>query len=203
MVVRVDRVELSKNILRGMWAFEELLETAPQWRDRVVLVALAYPSREGLADYLAYRAEIEHTAERINATWGSGGWQPILLHVADNPARSLAALRAYDVLLVNPVRDGMNLVTKEGPLVNTVDGVVVLSREAGAFEELHPAVLGINPFDVTDTACALEHALEMGATERATRASALRDLVHARTAAGWLARQLDVAAGIGASTPDR
>ncbi|MGH8988030.1 MAG: alpha,alpha-trehalose-phosphate synthase (UDP-forming), partial [Acidimicrobiales bacterium] len=149
LIVRVDRVEPSKNILRGLWAFDELLETRPHWRGEVTMLALAYPSREGLADYLAYRSEVEHTVERLTERWGTAEWTPVVLGVADDRARSMAALSAYDVLLVNPVRDGMNLVAKEGPLVNRAEGVLVLSREAGAFEELGPAALGVNPFDVS------------------------------------------------------
>ena len=187
LIVRVDRVELSKNILRGCWAFEELLETRPEWRDRVVLLALAYPSREGLAEYLAYRSEVEQTVARINDAWGTDTWTPIVLDVADSRERSVAALQRYDVLLVNPIRDGLNLVAKEGPLVNGRDGVLVLSREAGAWEELHPAAIGINPFDITGTAAALELALTMEPGQRASRAAGLRSLVLARTAADWLA----------------
>ena len=186
LIVRVDRVELSKNILRGLWAFEELLETSPEWRDRVVLLALAYPSREGLADYLAYRSEVEHTVARINDTWGTDTWTPIVLDVEDARARSVAALQRYDVLLVNPIRDGLNLVAKEGPLVNERDGVLVISREAGAWDELHPAAIGINPFDLTDTAGALRLALTMDPARRARHAADLREIVLARTAADWL-----------------
>ena len=193
LIVRVDRVELSKNILRGFWAFEELLETEPRWRGRVVFLALAYPSREGLAEYLAYRTEVEHTVERINEAWGTPDWTPVLLDVADDRNRSVAALRRYDVLLVNPVRDGLNLVAKEGPLVNASDGVVVLSREAGAWEELAPAAVGVNPFDVTGTAEALDLGLGMEADERAARAASLRRIVLDRTAADWLADQLAAA----------
>ncbi|MDA8312399.1 MAG: trehalose-6-phosphate synthase [Actinomycetota bacterium] len=199
LVVRVDRVELSKNILRGLWAFDELLETRPHWRGRVTMLTLAYPSREGLADYLAYRSEVEHTAERLNERWGSGDWVPIVLSVADDRARSMAALSAYDVLLVNPVRDGMNLVAKEGPLVNRTDGVLVLSREAGAWEELQPAALGVNPFDVSETAAALDVALAMSTGERAARARRLRGIVLGQTAADWFAKQLDVTARVQSS----
>jgi trehalose 6-phosphate synthase len=192
-IVRVDRIELSKNILRGLHAFDELLERRPRWRGRVVLVALAYPSREGLADYLAYRSEVEHTVSRINERWATGDWTPILLDLADDRARSVAALRHYDVLLVNPVRDGLNLVAKEGALANRNDGVLVISREAGAWAELHPAALGVNPFDVTATADALDAALAMDAAERARRAGELRRLVAGRTAADWLADLLGAA----------
>ncbi len=193
VVVRVDRVELSKNLLRGLWAFEELLEVHPRWRGEVTMLALAYPSRQGLAEYLAYRAEVEHTVDRINGAWGGGDWTPVVLDVADDLDRSMAALTRYDVLLVNPVRDGLNLVAKEGPLVNTTAGVVVLSREAGAWEELSGAAVGVNPFDVGGTAEALVQALEMDADERARRAGSLRSTVRAQTAADWLHRQLEVA----------
>jgi trehalose 6-phosphate synthase len=203
-VVRVDRMEPSKNIVRGMLAFEELLLAHPEWHDEVVHVAMAYPSRQGLAEYLAYASEVEHTAERINHTLGSSsgsgsrreGWTPIVLLVDDDRERSLAALSTSDVLLVNPVRDGLNLVAKEGPLLNRNDGALVLSREAGAWEELSLAgrgALGVNPFDIAATAEALHRALSMPAAERAERAAALRASVTARTSADWWADQLTAA----------
>ena len=193
LILRVDRVELSKNLLRGFWAYEELIETRPGLRGKAVMLALLYPSRQGLADYLAYRSEVEHVAARINDTWGSPDWTPVVLDVADDRSRSLAALTRYDALLVNPVRDGMNLVAKEGALANTVAGSVVLSREAGAWEELRPAAIGINPFDVSETAAALDLALAMGPHERAERSETLRRIVRGRGAADWLADQLDAA----------
>ncbi len=204
IIVRTDRMEPSKNIVRGMLAFEELLTAHPEWHGQVVHVAFAYPSRQGLAEYLAYAADVEHTAERINhafgaaAASGSGpdGWTPIVLSVEDDRARSLAALTLSDVLLVNPVRDGLNLVAKEGPLLNAADGVLVLSHQAGAWEELALAgggALGVNPFDVAGTADALHAALVMGAPERVGRAAALRTAVRGRTAADWWADQLAAA----------
>jgi len=200
IIARADRMEPSKNIVRGMLAFEELLFTHPEWRGEVVHVAFAYPSRQGLAEYLAYGADVVHTAERINHVFGSGGadgWTPILLSVEDDRARSLAALTLSDVLLINPVRDGLNLVAKEGPLLNAADGVLVLSHEAGAWEELSLAgrgAIGVNPFDVSGTAEALHEALAMEAPERARRARALREAVRARTSVDWWADQLTAAA---------
>ncbi len=202
IIARADRMEPSKNIVRGMLAFEELLETRPEWRGEVVHVAFAYPSRQGLAEYLAYGADVVHTAERINHAFGAGGpggsrgWTPILLSVEDDRARSLAALTLSDVLLINPVRDGLNLVAKEGPLLNTADGVLVLSHEAGAWEELAlggGGALGVNPFDVSGTADALHAALSMAPAERARRAGALRAAVRGRTSADWWADQLAAA----------
>jgi trehalose 6-phosphate synthase len=179
-----------------MLAFEELLRAYPEWRGRVVHVAFAYPSRQGLAEYLAYGADVEHTAERINHAYGSDGWTPIVLSLKDDWARSLAALTLSDVLLVNPVRDGLNLVAKEGPLLNRADGVLVLSHQAGAWEELAlggGGALGVNPFDVAGTADALHAALSMDAPQRAARAAALRAAVRGRTAADWWADQLAAA----------
>jgi trehalose 6-phosphate synthase len=198
IIARTDRMEPSKNIVRGMLAFEELLTARPEWRGRVVHVAFAYPSRQGLAEYLAYAADVEHTAERINHAFGADGWTPILLSVQDDRARSLAALTLSDVLLVNPVRDGLNLVAKEGPLLNTAAGVLVLSHQAGSWEELEldgSGALGVNPFDVAGTADALHDALTMDAPERAARAAALRAAVRGRTSADWWADQLAAAQG--------
>ncbi len=196
LIVRVDRVELSKNIVRGCYAVEELLVRHPEWRGRFVLLALAYASREGLADYLAYRSEIEQTVARVNEAFKDDGWEPIVLDVADDRHRSAAALCEYDVLLVNPVRDGLNLVAKEGPLLNERHGTLVLSREAGAFEELKAEALAVNPFDVTETAEALHRALGMGEAERRRRAEGLRRHVEARPAARWLDDLLEVAGAL-------
>lgn len=190
LVVRVDRMELSKNLVRGFWALDELLEEHPEHRGAVVMLALAYASRQGLPEYLAYRSEVEQVAAVVNERWGTADWQPVLLDIADDPDRSFAALTMADVLLVNPIRDGLNLVAKEGPLVNDRDGVLVLSREAGAWDELHDAALGINPYDITETAAALHQALGMAPGERAERATSLRARVAAHTPRQWLDDQL-------------
>jgi len=193
VIVRVDRMELSKNLLRGFWAFEELLEQEPAHRERVVFVALAYPTRQGLPEYLAYQEEVETTVARINERWGTPGWIPVVLEVEDDYPRSLAALTRYDVLLANPVRDGLNLVAMEGPVINTRNGVLALSREAGAFDRLSTGALEINPFDVTGTATVMARALALGPEERATRADAVRSTVLARRPSDWLDDQLAAA----------
>jgi trehalose 6-phosphate synthase len=193
LVVRVDRIELSKNIVRGFLAFDHLLASRPEWREHVVFLALVYPSREGLADYLAYRNEVASTIERINRRWATPSWTPIVLDDSDDYPRSVAALRAYDALLVNPIKDGMNLVAKEGALVNERDGVVCLSRDAGAWDELGGAAVEVHPYDLLATADALHAALTMGPSERAQRAKSLHDTVAARTPKHWLDEQLAAA----------
>ena len=130
---------------------------------------------------------------RINETWGTPGWTPIVLEVEDDYQRSLAALSRYDVLLVNPVRDGLNLVAKEGPLINTRHGVLALSREAGAFDQLAPAVREINPFDVSGTASELARALGTDDGQKAAWSEQLKTLILARDPADWLNDQLGAA----------
>ena len=195
LIVRVDRIELSKNMLRGFLAFESMLEAHPRWRERVVFVSCAYPSRDGLADYLAYRSEVEALVERINNTWATPSWTPVLLDVSDSFPRSVAALCRYDVLLVNPVRDGLNLVATEGASLNRRNGVLALSREAGVWDQLGDAALGLNPFDVAGTADVLAEALDMGGEERADRARRLRAACGRRTPQDWLNDQLAAAGG--------
>ncbi len=193
LVVRVDRIELSKNLLRGFLAFEDLLATRPEWRERVVFAAFVYPSREGLAEYLAYRQEVEGLVRRINRVWATPTWTPILYDDADDFPASVAGLRRYDVLLVNPVRDGLNLVAKEGPLVNERHGVVVLSRESGVWSELAGAAMGVNPFDVAATSAALHAGLSLDDGRRRAHARAVRTLAEARRPSDWVDDQLRAA----------
>jgi trehalose 6-phosphate synthase len=198
LIVRVDRIELSKNVLRGFWAFDELLERRPDMRGSVVFAAMVYPSRLGLAEYQAYGQEVQALAARLNAKWAQAGWIPIMLHPEDNYPRSVAALRRSDVLLVNPVRDGLNLVAKEGPIVNERDGALVLSRQAGAWDELGQHAIGVNPFDVSGTAEALGKALDLAPAERAERAAGLRKAVLAASPLDWFDDQTANAASTAA-----
>jgi trehalose 6-phosphate synthase len=190
LIVRIDRTELSKNIVRGLAAYRELLITEPQWRGRVVHLAFAYPSRHDLPEYREYTASVQRMAREIVDEFGTADWNPLVLQVNDDYARSLAAYRLADVLLVNPVRDGMNLVAKEGPLLSERACAVVLSREAGAAAELADGALLVNPYDVTATAQALHQALCMNDTERQRRAALLAQASAACPPAEWFAAQL-------------
>lgn len=189
-IVRVDRTELSKNIPRGLLAYRELLATRPEWRGRVVHLASAYPSRQDLEVYRAYTASVSELADAINAEFGTPDWQPVLVSVQDDFTRSLAAYRLADVALVNPVRDGMNLVAKEIPVVSDAGCALVLSREAGAYEELGEDALTVNPYDVTQTAEALHEALSMPAPERAERTKRLATAATALPPREWFLAQL-------------
>ncbi|MFF0224899.1 trehalose-6-phosphate synthase [Streptomyces sp. NPDC004629] len=189
-IVRVDRTELSKNIVRGLLAYRQLLADRPEWRERVVHVAFAYPSRQDLAVYREYTAEVRRVAEEINARYGTPGWTPVLLHVEDDFARSLAAYRLADVALVNPIRDGMNLVAKEVPVVSDQGCALVLSREAGAYEELGEDAITVNPYDIGGTANALHRALTLPDDERAERTKRLAAAATALPPAQWFLDQL-------------
>ncbi|MFP1626294.1 trehalose-6-phosphate synthase [Streptomyces sp. 5K101] len=190
-IVRVDRTELSKNIVRGLLAYEELLETRPEWRERVVHIALAYPSRQDLAVYRDYTAEVSRLSAEINERYGTPGWTPVVVHVKDDFARSLAAYRLADVALVNPIRDGMNLVAKEVPVVSDAGCALVLSREAGAYWDLGEDAITINPYDVTGTAEALHAALTMPAPERAERTKRLSSSATSLPPRRWFLDQLE------------
>jgi trehalose 6-phosphate synthase len=190
VVLRTDRVDPAKNIVRGFLAFDRLLEARPGLRGRVVFVAMVYPSRQGLPEYLAYANEIEQAVDRINDRWATREWTPVILDQRDDFARSVAGMLRYDVLFVNPIKDGLNLVAKEGPLLNRRDGLLCLSREAGAFEELQSAVVPLHPFDLEQMAGALDDALATPMDVRASQARRLRELASERTPASWLEDQV-------------
>ncbi|MFM7225209.1 MAG: trehalose-6-phosphate synthase, partial [Actinomycetota bacterium] len=166
---------------------DRLLEARPGLRGRVVFVAMCSPSRQGIAGYRAYAEAVARAADAVNDRWASGDWLPVVLDVRDDYARSLAGLERYDVLVVNPLRDGLNLVAKEGPAINRRDGVLCLSPGAGAFAELAPAAFPMHPFDIEQSAATLDAALAAPFDERSARATHLRTLATARTPADWLA----------------
>lgn len=195
VIVRVDRTELSKNIIRGLLAYADLLRRYPEWRGKVVHVAFAYPSRDDLASYRAYTEEVRRVAKQIEDEFGTDEWQPLILHVEDDFARSLAAYRLADVALVNPIRDGMNLVAKEIPVIAAADTAgdgcaLVLSREAGAYAELGRDAIVVNPYDVTATADALRDALAMAPAERRARCRRLAAAATATPPSRWFTDQL-------------
>ena len=190
VITRVDRTELSKNIVRGLLAYREFLRTHPEWHDRVVHIAYADPSRLDLPDYREYVADVERVGAEIADEFGTDDWTPLLLDVDGDYPASLAAQRLADVVFVNPVRDGMNLVVKEGALLSEKDAVVVLSREAGAVPELGEHALLVNPFDVSGTAETLHQALIMPAGERARRAASLREASAHGDPQRWFEAQL-------------
>jgi trehalose 6-phosphate synthase len=190
VIVRIDRTELSKNIVRGLEAYRELLRARPEWHGKIVHLAFAYPSRHDLPEYREYTASVQRVGKEIEDEFGTPYWRPLVLAVDDDYARSLAAYRLADVLLVNPLRDGMNLVAKEGPVLAEHGCAVVLSREAGAADEMGRDAILVNPFDVIGTADALHRALLMGDAERAERSARLAAAATALPPQQWLADQL-------------
>ena len=182
LVLRVDRTDPSKNVVRGLRAFGLMLDRHPELRGRVRMLALLDPSRQDIPEYVDYVAAVEREARSLG--------DAVDLRVGDDFARSVAAYKQFDVLLVNAVFDGLNLVSKEGPYVNERDGVLVLSENAGAHEELGEWALSVNPFDVSAQADAIHEALTMSATERRRRAEAIRAHVRAHDVGAWGDTQL-------------
>jgi trehalose 6-phosphate synthase len=191
VIVRVDRLEPSKNILRGFLAYEALLQRQPRLRGRISFLAFLVPSRTSLREYGHYGRMVQNAVDRINARFGSAGWRPVQLFYENDYAQALAGLSIADVVLVNPLVDGMNLVAKEAVVVSERDAVLVLSETAGAFDQMAEGALAVAPADVVGTADALARALAMPADERRRRLAVLRRGVEREDIAWWLRRQLE------------
>jgi trehalose 6-phosphate synthase len=191
LLLRVDRTDLSKNVVRGFLAYGRMLERYPEMRGEVTFLAQLQPSRTDIREYAAYMEAVGRTAEEVNEEYGTGSWRPVELFMEDNFPRSVAAYKTFDVLLVNAVRDGMNLVAKEAAVINEKNGVLVLSENAGAHEELGPWALSVNPFDIEEQARAIDTAIGMGRDERRARLEAIREHVRTHDVGAWLASQLE------------
>jgi trehalose 6-phosphate synthase len=190
-IMRVDRMEPTKNILRGFQAYAQLLHDHPELCGNVNFLAFLVPSRQTIPEYRKYSADVMKVIDEINAQYGQEGWQPIHVFYENDRTRALAAMQYYDVLLVNPIIDGMNLVAKEGPVVNQRNGVLVLSRTAGAFQELGKASIPTSPTSVHETAQALHKALTMPLDERRSRAALAQQTIERHDLNTWLRRQIN------------
>jgi trehalose 6-phosphate synthase len=190
LVLRVDRADLSKNVLRGFTAFDLFLEQHPEFRERVTFVAQLMPSRTDVPEYAEYLERIEAIVAVVNHRHGTPDWMPIQLKLKDDLEEAVAAYKNYDVLLVNAMFDGMNLVAKEGPMVNERHGVSVLSENTGAHEELGEFALSVNPFDIQELADSIHAALTMDPAERERRARGLQEIITSRDPGDWIDEQI-------------
>jgi trehalose 6-phosphate synthase len=188
--MRVDRIEPTKNIVQGFQAYDTLLEQHPELHKKIVFLAFLVPSRESLALYRKYQELTLKTIDEVNEKYGTRDWTPIHAFVQNDRVVALTALQFYDALLVNPVIDGMNLVAKEGPAVNKNDGVLVLSRSSGAFQQLEAAAIPISPADSQETADALYTALMLPAEERKQLSQAAREEVERDDLHVWISQQI-------------
>jgi trehalose 6-phosphate synthase len=195
LILRVDRADLSKNVLRGFGAFDLFLEQHPEFRERVTFIAQMMPSRTDVPEYAEYLERIEAVVAVVNHRHGSPDWMPIQLKLRDDLEEAVAAYKHYDVLMVNAMFDGMNLVAKEGPMVNERAGVSILSENTGAHEELGEYALSVNPFDIQQLADTIHAALTMSVDERERRLEGLRSVVTARNPGDWIDEQLADIAG--------
>lgn len=191
LLLRVDRLEPSKNLIRGFLAYELFLKQHREWRGKVTFLALLNPTRDKLTEYQTYADDCLAEVARINDEIGEPGWQPIVARVQEDFLYAVGAYGAYDALLVNTCFDGMNLVAMEGPLMNTRHGALVLSLNAGAVERIGKYALTLNPFDVQETADAIHAALEMPEDERQRRSRGITRSVLAHTPEAWLWNQLE------------
>ncbi|MCW2997703.1 MAG: hypothetical protein JWN65_1252 [Solirubrobacterales bacterium] len=190
LILRVDRADLSKNVLRGFSAFDLFLDQHPEFRERVTFIAQLMPSRTDVPEYAEYLEKIEALVAVVNHRHGTPDWMPIQLKLRDDLDEAMAAYKNYDVLLVNAMFDGMNLVAKEGPLVNERAGVSILSENTGAHEELGEFAISVNPFDIQELATCIHGALTMVPEERLRRITGLKEIVTARDPGDWIDEQL-------------
>lgn len=190
LVVRVDRTDLSKNILRGFTAFDTFLDRHPEFREDITFFAMLQPSRQDVPEYVEYVERITTLVSRINTKHGNTDWMPIDLRFESNLPLAITAYKHFDVMMVNSIFDGMNLVAKESMLVNERDGVLILSENVGAFEEIGQYSLAVNPFDIEAQADALHQALTMPHAERRARADATRAVINENDIAKWLQTQM-------------
>ena len=189
-ILRVDRADLSKNVLRGFTGFDIFLEQHPEFSERITFTAQLMPSRTDVPEYAEYLERIEALVAVVNHRHGTPDWMPIDLKLRDDLEEAMASYKHYDVMMVNAMFDGMNLVAKEGPLVNERDGVSILGENTGAHEELGEFALSVNPFDVQELADAIYAALTMSGEERARRAAGLKEIVTSRDPGDWIDEQV-------------
>ena len=185
LLARADRMDPMKNVVRGLQAIALLLERDPSLARTFVFVNHLVSTRTTVSGYEDYAKDIRTTASQINSLWADETWSPIILEEGDDYLRAIALLLEYDALLVNPIREGMNLVAQEGPLINRRHGVLLLSTQAGAHDRLRGPAIEVPPLDVSCTASALRRAMLMKQAERKRRAELLHERVLAGAGSHW------------------
>jgi trehalose 6-phosphate synthase len=190
LIIRVDRADLSKNVLRGFTAFDVFLTQHPEFREKVTFIAHLQPSRQDVPEYAEYLERIEALVAVVNHRHGTTDWMPIDLKIYENFYDAVARYKHFDLLMVNSLFDGMNLVAKEAPAVNTRDGVLMLSENTGSHEELIDYVISVNPFDIQEQADAIHRALTMDPEQKRRRAESLREIIFSHSPGDWVDDQL-------------
>jgi trehalose 6-phosphate synthase len=190
LILRVDRSDPSKNLLRGFAAYDRMLQAHPELVGEVQFWAYLQPSRQDVPFYRKYLEDVQFVARELNQRFGKAGWKPVRLELREDINRAVAAYKEFDVLLVNSIYDGMNLVAKEGMMVNEQDGVLILSENTGAHGELGQWALTVNPFDIDQTADVLYQALTMDQRQRRARLTRIRSAIRQNDIARWISSQL-------------
>ncbi|MCE5214996.1 MAG: trehalose-6-phosphate synthase, partial [Methanobacterium sp.] len=190
LIYRTDRADLSKNIIRGFQAYDIFLEKYPEWREKVKFVATLMPSRQDIKIYREYTDKIRDIVKEINEKYSTPNWEPIKYICKGDYDLVIALLKRYDVLLVNPILDGMNIVAKEGSAINENNGVLVLSTGAGCYEELKNGAICINPYDLRQTAESMDMALLMDEKSKSALIKNARSVILKNDLNKWTSSQL-------------
>ena len=190
LIIRVDRADLSKNVLRGFTAFDTFLTQHPEFREEVTFIAHLQPSRQDVPEYAEYLERIEALVAVVNHRHGTTDWMPIDLKIYENFHDAVARYKHFDLLMVNSIFDGMNLVAKEAPAVNTRDGVLMLSENTGSHQELWDFVISVNPFDIQQQADAIYRALTVDPATKREWSEGLKEIIFSRNPGDWIDDQL-------------
>ncbi|MEN4006193.1 MAG: trehalose-6-phosphate synthase [Methanobacteriaceae archaeon] len=189
LIYRTDRADLSKNIIRGFMAYELFLQKHPEFHGKVKFLSTGMPTRQQIKEYCDYKDETFKIIDSINERYSQDGWRPIEQIFKADYNLVTAAFKHYDCLLVNPIVDGMNIVAKEGPVVNENNGVLIMSNGAGSYEELKDNSITVNAYDITQTADAIYRAIMMSLEERKRLIEGLKKTVHERNIYTWMDEQ--------------
>jgi trehalose 6-phosphate synthase len=190
LIIRVDRADLSKNVLRGFTAFDTFLSQHPEFREEVTFIAHLQPSRQDVPEYAEYLERIEALVAVVNHRHGTTDWMPIDLKIYENFHDAVARYKHFDLLMVNSIFDGMNLVAKEAPAVNTRDGVLMLSENTGSHHELWDFCISVNPFDIQQQADSIHRALTLDAETKRRWSEGLKEIIFSRNPGDWVDDQL-------------
>jgi trehalose 6-phosphate synthase len=189
LIYRTERTDPSKNIIRGFKAYDLFLEKNSEFHGKITFFITGMSTRESVKEYQEYKSAVSKIIDEINEKYSKDGWKPIIPHFEAEYSLVTAALKNYDCLLVNSIHDGMNIVPKEGAIVNENNGVLILSETTGAHDELKEYSISINALDIAQTAKAIYKAVKMEQNEREKRLKGLKEIINQYDVYKWIGEQ--------------
>ncbi|WP_331275708.1 trehalose-6-phosphate synthase [Methanobacterium veterum] len=191
LIYRTERTDPSKNIIRGFKAYDLFFQKHPEFKGKVTFFITGVTTRENVKEYRDYKTNVNNIITEINAKYSKDGWKPIVPHFDAEYSLVTAAFKNYDCLLINSINDGMNIVPKEGSIVNENDGILIISETTGAYDELKENAININALDITETADAIYKAVAMKHDQRKKRLNGLKNTICHYDVYRWMGEQFN------------